>query len=857
MNWQKLIHLLLLAAFSFTVNAQPDKYECSVKKGVADLRNVNLESSICFLDGEWEFFPNKFISPDKTFTDSGQMITVPMLWNRTDIEAVKNGVGFGSYRITIRVPKEEKILALRLKRIETAYRLYFNDSLITSVGRPGSSKENMQPAKENHFIFLPVKGKDFSLTLHVSNFYHRKGGIVSRPEIGRPEIVTRSVWRARGLEMFLLGAILIMAFYHGGLYFFRKEDRSALYFALFLLVVGAHLMVNGEVFFTEIFNQYSWELLLKIDFISNYLTIVFFFLFFRSLNTGMYKRPVIFLIVFGFLVLTLITLLTKALFFTKLILVFEILGALAGAYVLTVLFIAFFKRKPGAAYPLIGTLIMVAAGVNDVLHEQMIIHTFYALPLGIVGFIFFQSHILNLNFKQREDETDEINRLTSRMDDLKTKFLSKSSFDFAYPLSIMAEEFDADYAVVFENTAEIPIPVGVYPDNEVRTESSSLALKMAVECRMAGKPIVKSAKDSYSGKPCMAYPFADKEQLRFIFYMEKYQTISAENLRIIDLLTEQMLGLAQNFKLYAELKDLSSRLEEIIEERTREVRDQREDLEQQRDEIEQQTENLQRIYAELSEKNKSITDDIRYARKIHSALFRSWRKLPDIFPSHFVFFRPKEIIGGDFYWATQVGDQRLFCAADCTGHGVPGALMSIIGQNLLNRAVHELGLLQPHEILNSLQEGIRRVLSQDKGSESKDGMDLSLINYNTATGKLSFSGARNSGYIVRKGEVLELKADKMSIGGVAHARIKKDRNFSMKEFTPEKGDMLYLMSDGFIDQIGGNHQRKYMRSRMKNLFIETAELPLVKQKSRFKQELDNWRGNIEQMDDVLVAGFRF
>jgi serine phosphatase RsbU (regulator of sigma subunit) len=857
-NRNYFTYLIIFLLFFFGASAQNSVPKLEAEKGVKDARNFDFENNrFLYLNGEWEFYPNEFVMPGEQPQTKPEYIQVPELWSKSGINEIASGLGYGTYRLTVKIPETEKILSLRIRRIETAYKLFFNDSLVAQVGKPGDSRKNMEPGKENRFIYLPADGQDFVLTFHVSNFYHRKAGIISRIEMGRPAKVLRSVWRARGYEMLLLGAILIMAFYHLSLFVLRKEDKASLYFALFLIVVQLHMTVNGEVFLTKLFERLNWELLLKIDFITNYLTIAFFFLFFRSLNPKMYKRYAVILIVGTSIVLTTITLFTKALFFTNLLIVFEVTGLAAGLYVLAVLVISIIQGRKKAVYPLLGTLLIIIAGINDVLHEQMLIHTFYALPMGIVGFIFFQSHILNLNFTRMVSQTNDINRMTAKLDALKSKFLGKSIFDFSYPLEVIAEEFSADYALIFEYEKEALKPAAIYPQKFSEVGASINSQKKALAVIKSGQPEAAAPDKALNGRCALTFPFKDEDKTVYVLYLERRPLFGNEDIRILDLLTEQIIGLAENFRLYNELKDLNSRLEEIIQERTREVREQREDLEQQRDEIEQQSENLNRIFKEIRNKNKAITADIKYAKKIHSALFRSWGTISEILPEHFILFRPKEIIGGDFYWAESIGDERIFCAADCTGHGVPGALMSIIGQNLLNRAVHELQLTKPSEILDSLQDGIRKVLSQYEGSKSKDGMDLSLINYNSATRKLMFAGARNSAYLVRNDEITEIKADKMSIGGIVHARISKDRRFKNTEIELQKNDMLYMMSDGYIDQIGGNRHRKFMRKRMKTVFLDLAAKPVDIQKQTLEHLFDDWRDDIQQMDDVLVTGIKF
>ena len=858
MNKYTLTYILILL-FTITVSGQENNSRIIIKKGEADISSIDFTSdNFVKLNGEWEFFPNEFIAPEKSPNDFSEQFTiVPGLWNKSDFKDLKSGQGYASYRLRVKISENNENLALRIKRIESAYKLFYNDSLIAQCGKPGKSKEEMTPHKKTDLIYLPYSGNEFTLTFHISNFYHKKGGIISEIQLGNIKKITRNARTARGYEMLFLGAILIMAFYHLGLFKLRKEDLSSLYLGLLLIIVQIHMLVNGEVYLSKIVPNINWEIMLKIDFITNYLTVTFFFLFFRSLNRKMYSKFAASMIVAVTLIMSFISLVTNALFYTNLLPVFEFIAVITGIYVIIILTIAIIRKQKYAVFPFIGTFFITISALNDILHEQMIIQTFYALPLGLIVFIFFQTYVLNLKFTKMVNETNRINRLTQKLDSIKDKFLHKSAFDFDYPLEIFSKELGADYGIIFLPVkSELKI-ISTYPTFVDKEIPERMSKKIIAEVLLSEKHIIEYPNSNKKKKAQFAFPFKKNNKIEHILYLEKTEAFSQEEIQIPTLLTEQILGLSENFRLFKELKELNSRLEEIVDERTKEVRLQQEALEQQRDEIKQQGVYLKQIFSELKKKNKSITSGILYAQKIQHSLFASENTLNEIFPTHFIYFKPKEIIGGDFYWAEKFGHNNIFCAADCTGHGVPGALVSIVGINLLNRAVHEQKILQPSKILDSLQQNIRKALSQEKDSKSKDGMDLALINYNEKTGILQFSAARNSAYLIRQGELRELKADKMSIGGAVHARIKEGRKFSNIELKVEEGDIIYLMSDGYIDQIGGEHRRKFMRKRMKELFLNLANEEINVQKEQFDRILKKWRANVTQMDDIIVVGIRF
>lgn len=256
--------------------------------------------------------------------------------------------------------------------------------------------------------------------------------------------------------------------------------------------------------------------------------------------------------------------------------------------------------------------------------------------------------------------------------------------------------------------------------------------------------------------------------------------------------------------------------------------------------------------AELAEKNKDITDSIRYAKRIQDAILPEDRISPDTF----VLFKPKDIVSGDFYWFMTKDGKELIAAVDCTGHGVPGAFMSLIGHSSLNKIVHELGITQPAEILDLLNAEVYKTLHQreDFGEEVRDGMDIALICYTKKKSLLEYAGAYNSLYMVRNGELIETKANKFAIGHALRDDAQKYENQTIKI---EKGDTVYLYSDGYSDQFGGEEGRKFMSKNLKNLLLSIQDKSLEEQKAIMDQTFEEWKGTFDQIDDVLLIGRRF
>ena len=296
-----------------------------------------------------------------------------------------------------------------------------------------------------------------------------------------------------------------------------------------------------------------------------------------------------------------------------------------------------------------------------------------------------------------------------------------------------------------------------------------------------------------------------------------------------------------------ELKKMNEVLEIRVKERTQEIFEKKKKLEQQKD--------------ELNAQHKNITDSINAAKRIQIALFPTSDIFKNSFSEHFIFYKPKDIVSGDFFWAHKYGDIIIFTVADCTGHGVPGALMSILGISSLNEIIsqysqNEINELKASEILNQLRTKIISSFHQaDKNNEQREGMDIALCILNLKTNLLQFSGANNSILIVETENSLksqEISPDKMPVGFVHE----KMSDFTNNQIQLKKGDTLYLYSDGYADQFGGLCNKKFMKSKFKELLNYISDRQLSEQKRILNLSLSEWMGNTEQIDDILVIGVK-
>jgi serine phosphatase RsbU (regulator of sigma subunit) len=304
-----------------------------------------------------------------------------------------------------------------------------------------------------------------------------------------------------------------------------------------------------------------------------------------------------------------------------------------------------------------------------------------------------------------------------------------------------------------------------------------------------------------------------------------------------------------------ELNDLNQSLEQKVKDRTR---------------------SLENAKIELQRKNDNITASISYAQRIQSAMLPRWEKVQETLPESFLMFHPRDVVSGDFYWfaktqATPVyketmtfdGVHKVFqgltnekivlAAVDCTGHGVPGAFMSLIGNNLLNQIILEQKITSVDAILHDLNVGVKQALKQSE-THNRDGMDLSLVVIDPADKTVDFAGAQNSLYYVQDNELKVIKGTKWSIGG---RHLNNEVLYDSYRISIAQSTTFYMASDGFQDQFGGDENKKFLVSRFRELLYEIHSKPMATQKEMLEQTLANWmQGKYEQVDDILVIGFK-
>lgn len=310
--------------------------------------------------------------------------------------------------------------------------------------------------------------------------------------------------------------------------------------------------------------------------------------------------------------------------------------------------------------------------------------------------------------------------------------------------------------------------------------------------------------------------------------------------------------MVQRFRITRRQKKIIEKQKEIVDEKNLLLNKQNEEIKTQHEIVVKQKEHIEEIH-------KKLTDSINYAKKIQDAILPDKDTMNRFLGEHFILYQPKDIVSGDFYWVTKINEWLIVTVADCTGHGVPGAFMSMLGVSFLNEIVRKKEVNKASQVLNEMRKEVILALQQHCiETEQKDGMDISLFVINTNTYECQWAGANNPLIILKttncsekSWELLEIKSDKMPIG--IYPVMKEFTNY---EFSLNKGDIIYLFTDGFYDQFGFVNGKKFLYKRFKELILNTATYPIKEQKQYLLQALKDWKGHAEQTDDITVLGLQ-
>lgn len=888
MNRYTVIFLFLLFYCSSCKKSDQNNPPIAVK-GILDLRGsapqIDISSGseslnksrgwdfqsdgIIRLDGEWEFFWKELVESDK-FADKGSravdFIRVPGAWNGykslqkkiPENESIA-GDGYATYRLKVLVDRSVE-LSLKLPIIVSAYRLYINGTLCAKAGVVGNESGASVPQYHTHVIRVPERtSSEIDIAIHVSNFHHRKGGLRNPILLG----LDQDIHRKREMNLFLYsfpsGAFLIIGLYHFGLYFYRRKDRSALWFGLYSILMSVNSLLNAEYYFHHLFPEIPYEVGRKLEYITQYLSIPAIVLFVEILYPiGKWKLLSRFIKGFAYL-LSMFVLIFPARIFTHSLQVMEPVILAANLYCIYILTKAIYKKKEGAIIYLLSFLIFTAICVNDILHSNQIVYTGYYLPLGMVIFIFSQTFLLSRRFTQAFFQVEELTanlekKIIERTDQLEksniqitrerdeTDALSKlikslnENLDIKLIMKKVHEYIRTNYNIhyyglaVVDKEKERLITLETHsPEFLTREERKQIkTFSTRIKQVFGAHAFAFKSKNPFYVNRILESALTPEEN----FYREK---VKFDTILIIPLILENepigFLDLYNVGDMKLTEKDItklsilgeqlagiihSSNLFKVIQEKTKEIND----------------------------SLKLIRHDLSVAKKIQQNMLfvnTSAADVLKILPTYI----PMSEVGGDFYGVSKMNDSnyRVFLA-DATGHGIQAALMTMAIKGIYDTLKHYE--LDPHVVMEIFnREFIERYNSLNSF------LTAIIVDIDTETKKLKYASAGHPSCVLLRGAEFQLLKRTGGMIGLG-----KKSTYESFEYEFEPRDRLYLFTDGIFEEF--NHKNEeFGEERLHTILAEGLELSIEETFQKVLNHLDKFLEGKYKQDDLTILGIEY
>lgn len=906
----KKTHYIFLILILFFASCGVKTQKISKNKSEIDLFDTNFDDETVFaLQNSWNFYWDTLLTPIEIQTTNlkPELVKVPNTWNDYGYP----NKGKATYNIKIKVPAN-RFYALKFRRIFLSSKIWINNEFAFEIGKVANNKKDFIPndLTKHHVFYTDTNVVD--ITIQVSNYIFRKAGITNDVKLGSTRAIERLSYGSLLYEVFIIGALAFMMLFYFILFFYNKKVVSNLYFSLFLLFEVITLGLDGELFFLHVFPDIGWVLASKAWNIASYLRPLFLMLFIEGLTRKYFSQRLKKVAIYFVIAISIFIAFVPVQVYTHTIILFIVfaLGTLLYEIIVT---IRTFKHRKSIAYALTGLILILLTTLNDSLYDYGVIKSFYSVGLGVFVFAILQAFLLSLRNAELFEKAENLTSSVEIQNRLKEALLSTPSYDIGESLYAFVKTVGIEKILIFSVEKEqiflsnlvekdkipqkLETKINLDEENELfysKAVKSAFFENKETFLSNKNKISIPLSNDKYIDhniiKNIIAIPITEKDKTIAVIYIEnRSRMLNNAQQSVLKSASSQFYNIINTAVAYFRLQEMNEYLEDEVKKRTTEVEKQKheidhknqeldekiqlleeqyiiqqeindelenqnEELESQNKQLSEQNEEISQQKTELEKHNKLISDNIKYASAILSALKQVEENGP--FRKWFWLDKPRDIVSGDFLWSKSFGDKFIFTLADSTGHGVPGALMSLLGIRLINKAVtHAVKNTENFtsaDILNTLRDTIKKQLTEENQA-LKDGFDMSFCIFDKKTNKLNIAGAYNPLFIVRNNELMHIKGDRMPIGSYIEGF---EKPFKNQTIDLVKDDIVYLFTDGYIDQFGGVENTKFYMANFKKLILEISAYDLDKQFDILNETFEKWRKNNSQIDDVSVAGFQ-
>ncbi len=877
-----------------TKDQKKDSYFEFAKKDFNDVKVYNLS-------GEWDFYWDTLLTPKQIKNTNLKPIKVdvPLKWSKYKIDGKKLPVkGYATYQTKIIAPKG-RFYSLKFKRIFLSCNIFIDDSLSLKIGKVGKDKDNFKANRlTKEFVFF-AKSDTTELTIQVANFKHKKSGIMRPVKFGTPKAIIQFSYTNLLYDVLIIGALAFMMIFYFIFYFYKKENKSNLFFSIFLLIEIITISLDRELILIRIFPGLNWSVASKLYYISTFLRALMFVILIESFTKKLFSKTIKKLSIYFTIVISVFIIFTPMRVYSETLILMILFSALTLFYEIIVTWKA--AKIDKTMFLSFHTLIIILlAAINDSLYDYGVINTFYATGLGIFLFTLSQAVLISIQNASIFNKEESLSSRALIEKNLKQALLTTPSYDLPAAVKKVVEKIGVEKIILFTVDNEryifyliaekhkkpelIDKPVDFNKNNK---HFNTQKLKKAIDTH---SNIVLTDKNfDIKSKNIIILPIVKDNRIITVLYFEnKIDYLTKEQISVIESLKFQFNSMINTALTYFLLEKMNTLLEEKVKERTAEVEKQNEQLDEKNQQLDEKIQLLEEQYAVQNEinsemqsqveelevqnknleiqnkqineqkeiitkQNRQIKTNIEYAKIIQGILNINEKTENQPFKDFFHLDLPKDIVSGDFYFSQKIDDLFIFALADCTGHGVPGALMGTFSsknlEKIINNEYKKHKSINPAIVLDKLREKIKSGLHTRL--ELKDGLDIALCVYDIKKLKLDFAGAYNSLYLIRNNNLKVFKADRMPIGSYIEGF---EFPFKTKTINLIDNDIIYIHTDGYVDQFGSKTNEKFYTTNLKKLLIDIHQLPLNKQKSKLYENYINWKGVNMQIDDVSIIG---
>lgn len=839
---EKIIHKLYLLTifFLFSATAFSQNNTPVAQNGVLDLTDWTFEKDgIVKLSGEWEFYWSKlyFHENFKTNLVPDAYLNVPNSWNTIKINN-KNlpDTGFATLRLIVKTDTIYPNLAISFKEVITAYDVWINGKYVTGLGNVAKNSKEDKPVIRVNKKTISLDSGYNEIIVHISNFENTRSTFALSPNIGTDSQIYLNLLRSVSFDLIIFGFLIVMSFYHLGLYIFRKKLLSALIFSIFLLIVSTRILVTSNFMLSYFFPNLTLQTIYKLSYFTFFTAIPLMLLYIqKTFNENRFK--LIFKISYFISIVFIFTLLFSSLFYIKIAVLYQGLSLIIIGFVIFLLINYLFTKKHGALILLLSILTLSFTIINDILFINGILETGILTPYGLFILILGQSLTSISIFSGKDKQNIELSEKLKYQNQNLLKIVEEKTKDVQLYTdtlknqNIQLNDLNQTLKIYFTAIEQSRLPI-ILTDKNLNIEFVN---PVFYEFPFGSEEIIgKNVKGLNFGKNIdNTYiedwtQLAKKDNWKGEFSLNNSKNKENRYQILISPIHDNTHNITNYLAIIQDVTQLRIKEEALVE----------------------QNNKLVNIFGQLEILHEEIIASINYAQIIQNALLPNKKVLLETFNDYLLVFKPREIVSGNFYYVNKWQNYKIFAVGDCYGSSVHGAFMTIIAISSIHQIIQRGEFSAPSEILENLRKDIK-VLFRNFGKMPDEGFDLGIGIINQDENVLTFSGANINLFSLKNNEKVILhKAVKNPIGFHPY-----EKPFTNIEIKLENEDRYFMVTDGLINQ-KINENRILGNKGVINLIKEVKHLSFKEQKKKADAIISNFIEMNKQIDDIVILGIK-